>query len=569
MLGIDDANIYFVYMKNLANGYGFVWNVGDEKVEGFTSLFWTLIGAGIYKISPANFAYLLAALLFGFTFLTINISLGLIRKLNKSVSTISFEDIIVLSFLLLPLGFVEWNVLSLMETGLWTFLLTSMVVLLCNIYMNGRDINRFILLGLIIAINLTRPESILIKFVFILILLSINVNVKGWKKALYRSFLPLSVHLATIAVIIKWRLSYFGYAFPNTYYAKVSHSIKDNAVAGFNYAFIFFYNYPINVFILMMLLFFSGKILVKVKDRTTLAIQEKVHLILTAFILVALAMPMLTGGDHFKYNRFYQMLLPVFFLAICNKYCWDHYIKISISSSRLSQAFMVVAFLGTLFLSAKYTIFDFVASQRRILHYPVIQDFIVSKSGRDVAEKMNQTFSSLKTYPSVGTLATGGFAFIYKGKTIDLMGLNNTRMAHATSVKIGYRNHASFNKNVFYTLQPDMMGTFYGADVIKDTMGFVLPENTPAFRTDYANMVYGGFKEIYDDERFRDIYSPVLLNKPGEDFFIFDYCSKDFLLFLKTTDISVTSLKRNSLSDKFLHPEEEKNFKLSMKQTPE
>ena len=58
-IGTDDANIYFVYMRNFAEGHGFVWNVGGEKVEGFTSLVWTLIGALCYRITPAHFHYLL------------------------------------------------------------------------------------------------------------------------------------------------------------------------------------------------------------------------------------------------------------------------------------------------------------------------------------------------------------------------------------------------------------------------------------------------------------------------------------------------------------------------------
>ena len=50
LAGVDDANIYFVYAKNFVNGYGFVYNVGGEKVEGFTSLLWVLICALVYKL---------------------------------------------------------------------------------------------------------------------------------------------------------------------------------------------------------------------------------------------------------------------------------------------------------------------------------------------------------------------------------------------------------------------------------------------------------------------------------------------------------------------------------------
>lgn len=45
IFGVDDANIYFVYMKNIAQGYGFVYSIGGEHVEGFTSLSWTLLGS--------------------------------------------------------------------------------------------------------------------------------------------------------------------------------------------------------------------------------------------------------------------------------------------------------------------------------------------------------------------------------------------------------------------------------------------------------------------------------------------------------------------------------------------
>lgn len=52
-IGIDDANIYMVYMKNFAQGHGFVYNIGDERVEGFTSLLWTIIGSFVFLISSS------------------------------------------------------------------------------------------------------------------------------------------------------------------------------------------------------------------------------------------------------------------------------------------------------------------------------------------------------------------------------------------------------------------------------------------------------------------------------------------------------------------------------------
>jgi hypothetical protein len=55
-------------------------------------------------------------------------------------------------------------------------------------------------------------------------------------------------------------------------------------------------------------------------------------------------------------------------------------------------------------------------------------------------------------------LTAGGQAYGYKGETIDLMGLNNVKMAHAESKKDKnlFKNHASFSFPVFLQLQPDL-----------------------------------------------------------------------------------------------------------------
>ena len=43
LIGIDDANIFFVYARNFANGNGFVYHPGGERVEGFSSVLWVMI----------------------------------------------------------------------------------------------------------------------------------------------------------------------------------------------------------------------------------------------------------------------------------------------------------------------------------------------------------------------------------------------------------------------------------------------------------------------------------------------------------------------------------------------
>src|SRR5499426_1296174 len=38
----DDAMVSMRYARNLANGYGLVWNPGGERVEGYTNPLWVL-----------------------------------------------------------------------------------------------------------------------------------------------------------------------------------------------------------------------------------------------------------------------------------------------------------------------------------------------------------------------------------------------------------------------------------------------------------------------------------------------------------------------------------------------
>ncbi len=56
-VGVDDANILFVYSKHLAAGEGLVYNIGGERVEGFSSMLWMLITTIGYLLT--DFPYLL------------------------------------------------------------------------------------------------------------------------------------------------------------------------------------------------------------------------------------------------------------------------------------------------------------------------------------------------------------------------------------------------------------------------------------------------------------------------------------------------------------------------------
>ena len=46
----DDAMVSMRYARNLADGYGLVWNPGGERVEGFTNPLWVLYMALVHLL---------------------------------------------------------------------------------------------------------------------------------------------------------------------------------------------------------------------------------------------------------------------------------------------------------------------------------------------------------------------------------------------------------------------------------------------------------------------------------------------------------------------------------------
>lgn len=540
--GIDDANIYFVYMRNFAEGNGFVWTVGGEHVEGFTSFLWTIIGSLFYKISPAYFPVLLFILNFILTFFTLLRTVHFIRALNGIENrNILHTDILLVAILFLPLGFIEWSILTLMETGLWMFLIVNSILLLGDSYLKGKPVNTLLFCFCISGLVLTRPEGLLLAFVFVL-LFFISAYIGNIKRALSETALPFAVYIASAAGLIGWRLYYFGYPFPNTYYAKVSGNIFDNLPTGGWYVFKFFYAYPHWAFLFAFLFIVVALLLKKFWQKRTgnFSANEKIQLLLTAILVVVLLIPVYSGGDHFKYSRFYQGMLPVALIALFNFPAYKHYFY-SNAIARPMKTALTFCTVFTLLFIAKSSWFDFklepVATGNKIF-----EDFDIARKGRTIADSLNTMFISKNLKPRVGVIAAGGFGYNYKGETVDLMGLNNTLIAHMNKRKQGPRNHAAFDKKAFWLLQPDILGTFYGAELTKEPNHYLLNEKLYTFEPD--QFTYKAYKGIFDDPDFILAYQPALV-QAGQSDYLFAYYNRSFLSRLDTSHFKILPLGQN------------------------
>ena len=527
IIGIDDANIYMVYMKNFANGYGFVYNYGSERVEGFTSLLWTLIGSFFYKFSahPELLLCLLSFILITYTLIQLAIVID--GYLGKG-KVLSVPTLIVMALLLFIPGYFEWAVLSLMETGFWSSLLILLTMNICKWELNnkrimGLNIEFALLIALIVF---TRPESLLWGIIFISIRThQMFLQYEGSVAKTAQKIAPtVLLFILSALILVKWRVHYFGFPYPNTYYAKVSDDKISNILNGFKYTL----NYILKdnlflVLIVYVIALLTGYILNRKAER--FVIYLSIVAATTFFI------PFITGGDHFALGRFFQPTLPILYFLILIAFTKIHH---EFSISKLNYIYAA----GILLLAATCCSF-FLYKQKDL----ITQEFRIAEHGRQFGENLNVFFDKQVKMPSQGVIVAGGTAYGYKGITIDLLGLNNVAMAHADKIKSAkaIKDHASFNRDVFFKQQPDLFEGREGGTFLNDTTHFHLFEQDSTFEESFESIT---FKGLYKDSVFKKMYVPVLISKKGDAVFLFTYANREFLNSLNRSFYSYKEIER-------------------------
>jgi hypothetical protein len=512
LLGIDDANIYFIYMRNLANGHGFVYNVGGERVEGFTSLLWTLIGSVFYLFTPNP-----EKLLIGLNILLLTLSLYLITewidKGKKNNRLFTIRSLLFLGLIAVTPGFVDWTVLSLLETGLWSFLLILTGITILSEEENFSSGSRYLLLALLFSLLLLcRPEAMLWVPVFIAM-----EAFKNWSKGksigqIIKLAVPLVlVFFGVLSALTFWRLKYFGYPLPNTYYAKVSNNRIDNIIAGLSYLEKAFLSKP---FILLILIFSLYKLycnwIKKEKPGTT-------FILLNAIVLVTLMVPLYSGGDHFGHQRFIMPTLPFIIATLI----------FSMEDKSLWSKPVVFLILSFVFLSSAYSVKDLMLARKegtsrldwsyetgwnvrwnKQVESPVKAEWDITDRCREEAATLNQFFEGT-ALPSQGVFMAGAMAYVYKGETVDLLGLNNVSMAHAKKEKEKWalKNHASFDKSTFFVLAPDIF--WFGPSTFIDTAY----GSKEAVKMDSTSFGIGFCQNIQNESKFKEMYGFYRISK--------------------------------------------------------
>jgi hypothetical protein len=208
----DDAFISLRYAQHLAHGEGLVFNPG-ERVEGYTNLLWTLLLAALLKLGvpplraaeiPGIVAY--AALAIGLA------HASWLRARSRGLPFVPLAAAIVL----VSDDFHVWATGGL-ETLLFTLLATLALLWL---RLRPDSLRAALGAGLLLALLvLTRPDGVL----FALAGAAspwFPVDASGRAQRVRLSLATLAPVALTLAVLLPWKLAYYGELLPTAFYAK-------------------------------------------------------------------------------------------------------------------------------------------------------------------------------------------------------------------------------------------------------------------------------------------------------------------------------------------------------------
>jgi hypothetical protein len=456
--GLDDAQIFFSYSSNLAAGRGLVYANNPEHVEGATSLLWTLICAIPFRLGFDESGVLAISILL--LCLTQLFIINIIRKVAaaRQVRSCPFELAYLLAVFSSP-TYLTWITVTLMDTCLWGFL----VVLMTFVALSPPRSRTGMALACIpfFLAPLSRPEAILVAPAIVgLVWLSSGDRRQDRRRLVLG---PALAFLSAAVGVTAFRLAYFGYPLPNTYYAKVSPSLTYNLTKGGEYLLGFgLTSGPVILATALFLIWCAGDLVNRLLRRvkTPVAASSLVGVatwrLAALCAIVLLVVPLISGGDHFVGYRFYQPAYPVMVLAamlfliarlpplILGRLAPQRPFRPGLVSVVLLLGGVYWAYSGAL----KPSWLDVQTSERK----PLQDQLIAAEDGINKGSRLRALFAELSEYPAVGVIAAGGFARTYLGRIVDLMGLNTLSIAHHRGARKGFYGHTAFEKDAFFGL---------------------------------------------------------------------------------------------------------------------
>ena len=422
----DDAYISFRYVQNFVDGYGLVFNVG-ERVEGYTNLLWVLILSlfAFLKMNIQSVSQILSVL-FGtlVLFLTYKVS-DLIElknetnsnkkiKTTETDSNVNYFNLIPAIMLVFTGSFIFWSISGMESTMFISFCLLGIYYYLKD--GSGDSISYKFPLFIFLA-TLTRPEGLY--FFGLIMMHKIYFTFREYKSNAFKvlfsrnNLISYAFYIVPVIFYFLIRYMYYGYLFPNTYYAKTGLS-ADYLNSGIEYFTKFLKAYLLYGVVLLAPLYLF-------KRKENIFAVSLFYLIIISFILYVISV----GGDVLKQNRFFLPVLPLIYILFA-KFLTDIYYLLKGKNAKSGIAFPAV------FIITAVICFFYYTSQKETLDKDI-------QSENGLVDKMKIAGNWFKTKqqqlgrPLNLAATTIGSVSYFAGSevnVIDLLGLTDKEIAH-------------------------------------------------------------------------------------------------------------------------------------------
>lgn len=297
---VDDTFISMRVARNVADGYGFVYNIG-ENVEGFSNWLWVVLMAIPLKLGFFSGADMLGLLWFAkglsilFSVCTLIATYRFIKNIYVGDKKRDIYGLYGVLGIISSAIFAAWS-MSGMETTSFSFFLLASISLTVSLCLNDKSLlSTWVYLAIaLVCLVLSRPEGIYLS----LIILGVGAFFNRKKDRQ----IPLLSIAGTVMIcyvsLLVWRWSTFGELVPNTYYAKTGGGLRSYlfgikyAVAGFG---------SVNA----LLLFLAPFAFLQFKD------HRLVVALLVCILSASLFFLGYSGGDWMPGFRFIVPAIPV------------------------------------------------------------------------------------------------------------------------------------------------------------------------------------------------------------------------------------------------------------------
>lgn len=302
---LDDAFILLVYAKHLARGGPIYYNLAEGRLDGFTSPLDLFIKALAIRLFPRDPVLDIWVLSLGYYLAVVLSLLGLARRAARRLGRAAGAVPLLVAAIGASSQSLAVGSQFLLETPLYTLIgvFAGYYFLVDSPPRSWPALLTFA--ALLVALPLARPEGLVVAAACLLGFWVLSRR----RLARRRLMAPGIVFALAVGAYYLWRLRYFGYWAPNTYYAKTSASRLSELKDGLRYlvGYALSPGLPVMAWIVLCPAFLP---------RLPTAELRRRYGVLCSVMLAALGTVIYGGGDCYDGGRFLALPAALSTLAL-------------------------------------------------------------------------------------------------------------------------------------------------------------------------------------------------------------------------------------------------------------